>query len=88
MGSQWKSLTSMCPLGILRVVTKPKLSKASLKAQAEELERLRGDRTQAEWREILGGVPERTYIRYENGQRPAPPSLMKLARLTGRKRGA
>lgn len=60
-------------------------TKAELKAQREELVALRGERTQKEWSAILE-VPQRTYIRYEMGQREAPGSLMKLARLSAERR--
>jgi DNA-binding XRE family transcriptional regulator len=60
-------------------------SKAELRAQREELVALRGDLTQKEWAALLD-VPQRTYIRYEMGQREAPGSLMKLARLSTERR--
>jgi hypothetical protein len=78
------SLTHRCPVGILHGVSNRNRtpSKTKLKAQAQELLELRGERTQAEWIEVLG-VGKRTYIRYEQGQRMAPEPLMRLARLSG-----
>ena len=63
-----------------------KLTKAQLKAQAEELLALRGERKQEDWALGILGVPVRTYIRYERGQRAAPGPVMKLARLKGRRK--
>lgn len=68
-------------MGILRAVPRGTATKAELKAQRDELVALRGSRTQKAWADVLG-VPQRTYIRYEMGQREAPGSLMKLARLS------
>lgn len=69
------------PGGHTAAVPRGGATKAELKAQREELRALRGERTQAVWAEILG-VPTRTYIRYEMGQRAAPGAVLKLARLS------
>jgi uncharacterized protein (DUF2384 family) len=57
-----------------------KATKGQLAAQRDELLALRGPLTQGEWTAILG-VPGRTYIRYELGQRLAPEHLMRFARV-------
>ena len=66
-------------MGILPIVAK-RLS-AEMQAQRDELILLRGDLTQEQWAEGVLGVKRRTYIRYELGQRKAPVSVMRLARL-------
>lgn len=67
-------------------MTRPHGTKSQLKAQREELVRLRGDMTIEAWAKGLLGVPERTYTRYEQGQRLAPEAVMRLARLSAKKR--
>jgi hypothetical protein len=63
-------------------MVKRRATKAELQAQAAELVALRGERTHEQFAEGLLGVPRRTYIRYEQGQRIAPEPVMKLARLS------
>jgi len=61
-------------------VKKRKWPLPGLAPQRNELLALKGKLDQGEWAELLG-VPVRTYGRYERGQREAPETVMRLARL-------